>query len=248
MVWSAVFVPQMLPASGATGAAQLTVATQNIGAANTDPLSSRAGTGRQRRRHRRGAGNRRSPPRGHRLTSLDAQYGYHARVSTVGLWSQWPMYGPEPFELGMDWARSFRVVVHHPQGDIAVYAVHLPSVRPGYTDRAGSGVADLAALVAADPAEQVLVMGDLNTATTDPTLSTLTGAAHRFPGGRQGRIRLHLAGDFPDHPAGSRARSRPDAGLRPGAAPPAAATTGPCWSGSTCSRRPAVRRVWSAVT
>jgi vancomycin resistance protein VanJ len=74
----------------------------------------------------------------------------------------------------MDWARSFRVVVHHPQGDIAVYAVHLPSVRPGYTDSRDQAVADLAALVAADPAETVLVMGDLNTATTDPTLTVLT--------------------------------------------------------------------------
>ena len=39
MVWSVVFVPQLMPAKAA-GAAELTVATQNIGAANTDPVAS----------------------------------------------------------------------------------------------------------------------------------------------------------------------------------------------------------------
>ena len=171
LVWSAVFVPQMLPASAATGPAQLTVATQNIGAANTDPLSSAqalvaSGAGIVAVQEIVGS---------QATTFMDAQYGYNARVSTVGLWSQWPMSAPESFELGMDWARSFRVVVHHPEGDIALYAVHLPSVRPGYTDSRDQAVADLAALIAADPAEKVLVMGDLNTATTDPALTALTG-------------------------------------------------------------------------
>ena len=171
LVWSAVFVPQMLPASVPGGSAQLTVATANIGAANTDPLTSAqalvaTGAGIVAVQEIVGSDA---------TAFLDAQYGYNTRVSTVGLWSQWPMSEPESFELGMGWARSFRVVVHHPQGDIAVYAVHLPSVRPGYTDPRDEAVADLAALVAADPAEKVLVMGDLNTATTDPTLGGLTG-------------------------------------------------------------------------
>jgi vancomycin resistance protein VanJ len=55
-----------------------------------------------------------------------------------------------------------------------VYAVHLPSVRPGDTAARDDAVAELAALVAADPAARVLVLGDLNTATTDPVLDTLT--------------------------------------------------------------------------
>jgi vancomycin resistance protein VanJ len=169
LVWSVVFVPQMLPAS-VPGGAQLTVATQNIGAANTDPLSSAqalvaSGAGIVAVQEIVGSDA---------TAFLDAQYGYNARVSTVGLWSQWPMSEPEAFDLGMGWARSFRVVVHHPQGDIAVYAVHLPSVRPRYTDPRDQAVNELAALVAADPADKVLVMGDLNTATTDPTLAALT--------------------------------------------------------------------------
>ena len=81
---------------------------------------------------------------------------------------------PQELQLGMSWARAFRVVVHHPAGDIAVYAVHLPSVRPGDTAARDAAVNELAALVAADPVGRVLVMGDLNTAGTDPTLSALT--------------------------------------------------------------------------
>jgi vancomycin resistance protein VanJ len=53
--------------------------------------------------------------------------------------------------------------------------VHLPSVRPGDTAARDRAVAELAGLVAADPAGRVLVMGDLNTAGTDPVFGRLTG-------------------------------------------------------------------------
>ena len=128
MVWSVVFVPQLMPANAA-GAAELTVATQNIGAANTDPVASAntlatsgAGIVAVQEIVASSAGA---------TAVLDATYAHHARVSTVGLWSVWAMDEPQELQLGMSWARAFRVVVHHDAGDIAVYAVHLPSVRPG---------------------------------------------------------------------------------------------------------------------
>jgi len=172
MVWSAVFVPQLVPATVPPGAADLTVATQNIGAANVDPQTA------ARTLATSGAGivavQEIVSSSGDATAILDATYTHHARISTVGLWSVWPMDEPEPLELGLAWAMAFRVVVHHDAGDIAVYAVHLPSVRPGYTAARDEAVADLSAMVAADPESRVLVMGDLNTATTDPMLSTLT--------------------------------------------------------------------------
>ena len=172
MVWSGVFVPQLIPASAAS-TADLVVATQNIGAANTDPAAATrnlaaSGAGLVAVQEIAGATD-------DATAVLDGQYRFHARVSTVGLWSQWPMGSPEPLELGLSWARAFRVVVHHTEGDIAVYAVHLPSVRPGDTAARDDAIKELTALVAADPASRVLVMGDLNTATTDPTLNSLTG-------------------------------------------------------------------------
>lgn len=196
MVWSAVFVPQLLPATmtaGSTasttgasttgasttgastpgaGTADLSVATQNIGAANSDPVAA------ARTLATSGAGivavQEIVGSAANATAVLDSTYPHHARVSTVGLWSVWPMDEPQPLELGLSWARAFRVVVHHDEGDIAVYAVHLPSVRPGDTAARDEAVAELAALVAADPESRVLVLGDLNTATTDPMLSTLT--------------------------------------------------------------------------
>jgi len=172
MVWSGVFVPQFIPTAVPTGAPDLTVATQNIGATNTDPTAAAqalAATGAGILAVQEIVGSA-----GDATAVLDAGYGYHARVSTVGLWAQWPVADPQPLELGLSWARAFRAVVHHPSGDIAVYAVHLPSVRPGDTAARDQAVSQLAALVAADPAGRVLVMGDLNTAGTDPVMTALT--------------------------------------------------------------------------
>lgn len=174
MVWSGVFVPQMIPANLAAGTADLTVATQNIGAANTDPqATARAlvATGAGIVSMQEIAGSA-----GAATAVLDGEYLDTAMVGTVGVWSQWEMDDPQPLELGLGWPRALRTVVHHPDGDIAVYAVHLPSVRPGHTDDRDAGIEQLAALVAADPAGRVLVVGDLNTATTDPMLDTLTAS------------------------------------------------------------------------
>ncbi|MET0863008.1 MAG: endonuclease/exonuclease/phosphatase family protein [Nakamurella sp.] len=172
MVWSAVFVPQLIPASGATDTADLTVATQNIGAANTDQaVAARqlAATGAGIVSMQEVIGKDTAA-----TAVLDGQYAFNGRVGSVGLWSQWSMDEPEPLVLGLSWARAMRTVVHHPDGDIAVYAVHLPSVRPGYTDVRDEAILQLRDLVAADPVGRVLVLGDLNTAGTDPTLSALT--------------------------------------------------------------------------
>lgn len=171
MVWSITFVPQLMPAR-TSASADILVATQNIGAANPDPAAAVRGL------LGTGAGlvaaQEITTAADGAIDQLDAAYADHARVSTVGLWSQWAMDEPEPLELGLSWARAFRTVVRHPDGDIAVYVVHLPSVRPGDTDARDQAVAQLAALVAADPAARVLVLGDLNTAATDPALTPLT--------------------------------------------------------------------------
>jgi vancomycin resistance protein VanJ len=177
LVWSAVFVPQLIPAAaltGTTGAgtADLTVATQNIGAANIDQAAAArqlAATGAGLVSMQEIVGNDTAA-----TAVLDTQYAFHARVSTVGLWSQWSMDEPAALELGLSWSRAMRTVVHHPDGDIAVYAVHLPSVRPGDTAARDDAITELHDLVAADTATRVIVVGDLNTAGTDPALTELT--------------------------------------------------------------------------
>lgn len=171
MVWSVTFGPTLLPARAASDADVL-VATQNIGASNSTPaaaVNGLLGTGAGLV-----AAQEITAAAEASVGELDAAYADHARVGTVGLWAQWDLDQPEPLELGLSWPRAFRTVVHHPDGDIAVYTVHLPSVRPGYTNARDQAVAELAALVRADPAPRVLVLGDLNTAATDPALAPLT--------------------------------------------------------------------------
>ena len=171
MVWSLTFVPQLLP-SRTVSSADVLVVTQNIGAANADPAATVRGL------LGTGAGlvavQEITASAETAIGQLDTAYADSARVSTVGLWSQWALDDPEPLELGLSWARAFRTVVHHPDGDIAVYTVHLPSVRPGDTAARDQAVIELASLVERDTAARVLVLGDLNTATTDSALAPLT--------------------------------------------------------------------------
>ncbi len=174
LVWSAVFIPQLTPTARAGQATDLTVATQNIGAANGNPVAS------VRQLMASGAGmvavQELSGTAGDEAAALlDGQYKYSERVGTVGLWSQWPLGTVTPLELGLGWPRALHATVHRSDGDLSVYVVHLPSVRPGDTAARDEGVIELAALVAADTAQRVIVMGDLNTASTDPALSALTG-------------------------------------------------------------------------
>lgn len=174
LVWSAAFVPQLLPRSQTAGApSDLVVATQNIGAANADPgaaadalIASGAGlVAVQELSSTTGAAAQQQ---------LDAAYSHHSTVGTVGLWSNWPLGQTQGLQLGLGWARALRVPVEHPLGEIAVYVVHLASVRPGDTAARDAGLQELSALVAGDSAARVMVLGDLNTAGTDPRFADLT--------------------------------------------------------------------------
>lgn len=173
IVWSVMFVPRLIPTAAAGGAADLVVATQNVGVGNPDPvttLNSVAAAGAGLLAVQEIAG-----PSGEAAArTLDAQFADSARVGTVGLWSRWPLGTVKPLKLGFDFARALRVPVQHPSGELVAYVVHLPSVRPGDTAARDAAVEELSGLIQAESASRVLVMGDLNTATTDPTFGVLT--------------------------------------------------------------------------
>ena len=171
--WWVMFAPSLL-SSGTGAAPDLTVATQNIGVGNADPATTArtlaaTGAGLVAVQEISGSG-------GEAATAvLDAEYPYQARVGTVGLWSRWPLGEATELQLGLSWARGLAVTVDHPQGSFVAYVVHLPSVRPGDTAARDEAVDQLSRLVSGQPADRVVVLGDLNTATTDPTIDTLTG-------------------------------------------------------------------------
>ena len=107
--------------------------------------------------------------------ALRQRYPHRAAVSTVALWSRWPIRDSVGVDTGLGWDRALRAVVAAPQGDLVVYVVHLGSARAGHTATRDETLAALATAVRADPAPRLVVLGDLNTATTDRVFVPLPG-------------------------------------------------------------------------
>ncbi|MBP2478612.1 vancomycin resistance protein VanJ [Crossiella equi] len=157
LVWAGLAVPSLLVGPGG-GAGGLSVASQNLGGradvagiADSALVAVQELTGRS------------TLPHPHR-----------AVVGTVGLFSRYPLADVRPLDLGQGWPRALRATVRLPLGDTTVYAVHLGSVRLGATASRDRTLAALTDLVRADRSPRLLVLGDLNTASTDPALDRLT--------------------------------------------------------------------------
>lgn len=126
---------------------------------------------------------------------------YHFVHGTVGLWSRHPISDARaldirPTGVGEGWDRGLRATVRLPGRDVAVYVVHLPSVRLGL--RAGFDVGRrdesavlLGRLLAAEPLDTVVLLGDLNGTVDDRGLRPITavltparsGLAFSWPAG-----------------------------------------------------------------
>ncbi|WP_165987826.1 endonuclease/exonuclease/phosphatase family protein [Streptomyces sp. YIM 98790] len=110
---------------------------------------------------------------------LAGAYPHHAVQGTVGLWSRYPLDDVRPVDIGLGWVRAMRATVSAPDGDLAVYVAHLPSVRvqlrAGFTAGRRDDAADLLGLaIAAEPLERVVLLGDLNGTMNDRALAPVT--------------------------------------------------------------------------
>lgn len=110
---------------------------------------------------------------------LAETYPHHSIEGTVGLWSRYPLDQDRAVDIGMGWTRALRATVSSPQGEIAVYVAHLPSVRvqfrAGFTAEQRDGAADrLGRAIAVERTERVLLLGDLNGTMNDRALAPLT--------------------------------------------------------------------------
>ena len=127
--------------------------------------------------------------------AFGAALPHHETYGTVGVWSARPLENATPLDLrpaGVDasWRRGLRVETR-PADDapvVAVYAVHLPSIRLGVrgldvTARNGS-IKLLAEALRADDAEVVIVSGDFNADAGDralrPVISQVSEPQDRF--------------------------------------------------------------------
>ncbi|SCF23892.1 vancomycin resistance protein VanJ [Micromonospora mirobrigensis] len=175
VVWSAQNGGAWLPSRADAGPTGLRVASQNLRVDNPDPaatVAALAGVQPDLIALQEVADEERIAP------ALSRLYPHRAAVSTVALYSRYPIRAEAGVDTGLGWTRALRAVVAAPGGDVAVYVVHLGSARAGHTATRDGTVAALAGAVRADPARRLVVLGDLNTATTDRSFGPLSHLLH----------------------------------------------------------------------
>ncbi|MFJ4790620.1 endonuclease/exonuclease/phosphatase family protein [Streptomyces sp. NPDC088794] len=175
-VWLNVFGGLLTDKTGSGG--DLTVATHNVNADNPDP----SGTARDV------AASGADVVALEELTAsavpvyekaLASTYKYHSVEGTVGLWSKDPLTGVKAVDIKLGWTRAMRATVTTPEGRIAVYVAHLPSVRvkleAGFTARQRDKSADaLGEAIADEQLPRKILLGDLNGTMNDRSLNAVT--------------------------------------------------------------------------
>ncbi|MVU80972.1 hypothetical protein GPX89_27445 [Nocardia sp. ET3-3] len=168
LVWAYTFGSWWAPnaTAGTPASGTLKVVSQNLFADNTTPVATAralAATGADLIAVQELGGTDRAPVQ----RILDASYPYREERGTVALWSRYPTSDTTTADVGVGWQRGLRTHVSTPSGDLVVYVVHLPSVRPADTATRNNGLKILSRQLSADPAPHIMVAGDFNTATTD---------------------------------------------------------------------------------
>ncbi|HEY9372816.1 endonuclease/exonuclease/phosphatase family protein [Streptomyces sp.] len=176
LVWLNLFGGLLTDKSGAGG--DLTLASHNVNADNPDP------EGTARRLAESGADVLALEELAPDMVkvyekALAAAYPHHDVQGTVGLWSKHPMSDTRPVDIRMGWTRAMRSTIAAPQGKVAVYVAHLPSVRvrmdAGFTAGQRDGSADhLGEAIADEPLKRVVLLGDLNGTMNDRSLKSVT--------------------------------------------------------------------------
>ncbi|MFI5792083.1 endonuclease/exonuclease/phosphatase family protein [Streptomyces sp. NPDC051677] len=183
------------------GGGDLTVATHNVNADNPDP----SGTARDV------AESEADVLALEELTdsaapvyekALAATYKYHSVQGTVGLWSKYPLSAVKPVDIKLGWTRAMRATVATPQGQVAVYVAHLPSVRvklqAGFTARQRDKSADaLGEAIADEPLPRVILLGDLNGTMNDRSLNAVTSQMRSTQGAAGSGFGFSWPASFP---------------------------------------------------
>ncbi|WP_436844818.1 endonuclease/exonuclease/phosphatase family protein [Streptomyces roseoverticillatus] len=153
-----------------------TVATHNVNAENPDPASTARAV----------AASGADVVALEELTNtsryekaLAGTYKYHSVQGTVGIWSKYPLELVQPVDIRLGWVRALRATVRTPQGPVAVYVAHLPSVRVKFNAGFTAGQRDRSAealgrAIAQEPEKRVVLLGDLNGTMNDRSLAPVT--------------------------------------------------------------------------
>ena len=199
VAWVGLFGGLVGGGSGSEG--DLTVATHNVNAGNPDP----SGTARSLASsgidvlalEEVSAARATTYERG-----LRQAYPYHRLIGTIGVWSKYPLSNIRQVDLNMGWPRALRATVHAPEGKLAVYVAHMPSVRlefrAGFT--AGQRDASARALGRALRAERlsnIVLLGDLNGTMNDRALAPVTSQLRSAQGVAGGGFGFSWPASFP---------------------------------------------------
>ncbi|WP_328482311.1 endonuclease/exonuclease/phosphatase family protein [Streptomyces sp. NBC_00377] len=199
VVWTNLFGGLLSDKTGSGG--DLTVVTHNVNADNPDP----AGTARDV------AASEADVLALEELTAaavpvyekaLAATYKYHSVQGTVGLWSRYPLSGVKPVDIKLGWTRAMRAAVATPEGEVAVYVAHLPSVRvklqAGFTARQRDKSADaLGEAIADEKLTRVVLLGDLNGTMNDRSLNAVTSQMRSTQGAAGSGFGFSWPASFP---------------------------------------------------
>ncbi|WP_393083990.1 endonuclease/exonuclease/phosphatase family protein [Streptomyces sp. LN704] len=199
IVWLNLFGGLLVDRTGSGG--DLTVATHNVNAENPDP----SGTARDV------AASGADVVALEELTAtavptyekaLAATYRYHSVQGTVGLWSKYPLTRARPVDIKLGWTRAMRATVATPDGAVAVYVAHLPSVRvkleAGFTARQRDRSADaLGEAIADEPLKRVVLLGDLNGTMNDRALNGVTSQMRSTQGAAGSGFGFSWPASFP---------------------------------------------------
>ncbi|MFF8400254.1 endonuclease/exonuclease/phosphatase family protein [Streptomyces sp. NPDC014846] len=134
--------------------------------------------------------------------ALAGTYRHHAVVGTVGLWSKYPMTDVRAVDIKLGWKRAMRATVATPQGPVAVYVAHMPSVRvkmkAGFTARQRDKSADaLGEAIADERLPRVVLLGDLNGTMNDRSLNAVTSQLRSTQGAAGSGFGFSWPASFP---------------------------------------------------
>ncbi|MGI5454246.1 endonuclease/exonuclease/phosphatase family protein [Streptomyces sp. CA-249302] len=199
LVWLNLFGGLLTDKTGTGG--DLTVATHNVNADNPDP----SGTARDV------AASGADVVALEELTAtavpvyekaLESTYKYHSVQGTVGLWSKYPMSDVKAVDIKLGWTRAMRATVTTPEGRVAFYVAHLPSVRvkleAGFTARQRDKSADaLGEAIADEPLKRKVLLGDLNGTMNDRSLNGVTSQMRSTQGAAGNGFGFSWPASFP---------------------------------------------------
>jgi len=187
VVWLGTFGQLWLPGKGG-GDKHLRVVTHNVGVNNPDPEGTVAVL--LEADPDLVALQELSTEAHSRYSALLApRYPHVVSRGTVALWSKHPLSDSSSVDIGLGWTRALRTEVQAPGGTVAVYVVHLASVRvdsDGFSsEQRDHTIVDLGRYLGQESQPRVVLMGDLNGTAYDRSLAPLTAglqSAHAAAG------------------------------------------------------------------